>query len=66
MLQLTATVTRCVPFQYHVCIATEFCAGGDLFALTEGRKVPEARAVFYLACIVLGLEFLHSRNIVHR
>jgi protein kinase N len=50
-----------------VCIATEFCTGGTLFTLVENGKVTsEADAAFYLACVVLGLEFLHSKNIVHR
>jgi serine/threonine protein kinase len=53
-------------FQDHICIATEFCPGGSLFELTRNHEMTEVDAAFYLACVVLGLEFLHSRNIVHR
>jgi protein kinase N len=45
----------------------EFCPGGTLMELMKkGKVTTEEQAAFYLACVVLGLEFLHSRNIVHR
>jgi len=49
-----------------MCVATQYCPGGTLAELVKTNKVTQAQTAFYLACIVLGLEFLHSRNIVHR
>uniref|UniRef100_A0A8C5PUG7 Protein kinase C n=1 Tax=Leptobrachium leishanense TaxID=445787 RepID=A0A8C5PUG7_9ANUR len=46
----------------------EYAAGGDLW-ITRNKSTkafPEVRAVFYAACTVLGLEFLHERKVVHR
>lgn len=47
---------------------TEFCPGGDLFSLYEDSNIgmDEATAKFYAANIVLILESLHDKGIVHR
>eukprot|EP00828_Plagiopyla_frontata_P026410 TRINITY_DN34564_c0_g1_i1.p1 TRINITY_DN34564_c0_g1~~TRINITY_DN34564_c0_g1_i1.p1 ORF type:complete len:168 (-),score=25.30 TRINITY_DN34564_c0_g1_i1:86-589(-) len=44
-----------------------FKRGGELFEhLKTSKRFPEPRARFYLIEIILGLEYLHSKNIVYR
>ncbi|XP_063297236.1 serine/threonine-protein kinase N2-like [Pelobates fuscus] len=53
----------------YVCFVMEYAAGGDLLASIKKNNLcpfSETRAMFYAACCVLGLEFLHKSNIVHR
>ncbi|CAH2330321.1 serine threonine- kinase N2-like, partial [Pelobates cultripes] len=51
-----------------VCFVMEYAAGGDLLSTLINNVVAftENRAMFYAACCVLGLEFLHKKNIAHR
>uniref|UniRef100_A0A6I8PK39 Protein kinase domain-containing protein n=2 Tax=Xenopus tropicalis TaxID=8364 RepID=A0A6I8PK39_XENTR len=45
----------------------EYLPGGDLCHLLEHQGAfEESKAMFYTACVVLGLEELHRNNIVHR
>ncbi|EGT31649.1 hypothetical protein CAEBREN_29131 [Caenorhabditis brenneri] len=45
----------------------EFFPGGDLFYLQARQvKFSEEEARFYLAEVTIGLEFLHSHNVIHR
>jgi serum/glucocorticoid-regulated kinase 2 len=45
----------------------DVCTGGELFFhLSRLKKLPEQTAKFYFAEILLGLEHLHSLNIVYR
>ena len=45
----------------------EYMKGGELFQhLRQKRRFSEKLTKFYCACIVLGIEFLHSRNIAYR
>ncbi|XP_066572363.1 serine/threonine-protein kinase N2-like [Amia ocellicauda] len=50
----------------HVCLKMEYVVGGDLKMDPDADAVPEPRAVFTAACVVLGLEHLHSHKIAHR
>ncbi|MCO5582354.1 hypothetical protein L7F22_036248 [Adiantum nelumboides] len=53
----------------HVCLVTDFCPGGELFLLLDRqpRKVfSEEAARFYLAEIVIALEYLHCQGIIYR
>ncbi|XP_063297394.1 serine/threonine-protein kinase N2-like [Pelobates fuscus] len=52
--------------QDHAVFVMEYAAGGDLKTHLKRGPFPEPRAVFYLACVVLGLEFLHQQKIIHR
>ncbi|CAH2245259.1 Serine threonine- kinase N2 [Pelobates cultripes] len=52
--------------QDHAVFVMEYAAGGDLKTHLKQGPFPEPRAVFYSACVVLGLEFLHQQKIVHR
>ncbi|XP_036874712.2 serine/threonine-protein kinase N1 isoform X2 [Manis javanica] len=50
----------------HVCFVMEYSAGGDLMLHIHSDVFSEPRAVFYSACVVLGLQFLHEQKIVYR
>ncbi|KAM6323565.1 LOW QUALITY PROTEIN: cGMP-dependent protein kinase 1-like [Aegotheles albertisi] len=51
----------------YVYLLLEFCQGGDLWSkLRQARCFEEPVAVFCCACVVEGLEYLHSRGIVYR
>ena len=50
-----------------VAIVMEEMSGGDLVSLIKVRRtLPEKQARFYAASVLLGLEDLHSRGILHR
>jgi serine/threonine protein kinase len=51
------------------CFITEYCAGGELYVHlqdTPNKCIPEAHAKFYIAEIIVGVEYLHSLNIIYR
>ncbi|XP_060201266.1 protein kinase G11A-like [Lycium barbarum] len=51
------------------CLVMEFCPGGDLHVLRQkqpGRNFPEAAARFYVAEVLLALEYLHMLGVVYR
>nr|AML76681.1 putative LOV domain-containing protein [Houttuynia cordata] len=53
----------------HVCLITDFCPGGELFALLDNQPmkiVKEEAARFYAAEVVIGLEYLHCLGIIYR
>nr|AML78429.1 putative LOV domain-containing protein [Flaveria kochiana] len=53
----------------HVCLITDFCPGGELFALLDKQPmklVSEDSARFYAAEVVIGLEYLHCLGIIYR
>lgn len=52
--------------QEHVCFVMEFANGGDLMMHIHNEVFSETRSVFYAACVVLGLQYLHEHNIVYR
>lgn len=56
----------CFQTQEHVCFVMEYTAGGDLMMHIHTDVFSEPRAVFYSACVVLGLQFLHEHKIVYR
>ncbi|GFS45328.1 phototropin 2 [Actinidia rufa] len=46
----------------HVCLITDFCPGGELFAVLDKQPMKifkEESARFYAAEVVIGLEYLH-------
>ncbi|XP_069051776.1 serine/threonine-protein kinase N1 isoform X3 [Lepisosteus oculatus] len=56
----------CFQTPEHVCFVMEYTAGGDLMMHIHSDVFTETRAVFYAACVVLGLQFLHDHKIVYR
>ncbi|KAL2086027.1 hypothetical protein ACEWY4_017086 [Coilia grayii] len=56
----------CFQTPEHVCFVMEYTAGGDLMMHIHTDVFTEPRAMFYAACVVLGLQFLHDHNIVYR
>ncbi|XP_031431271.1 serine/threonine-protein kinase N2 isoform X1 [Clupea harengus] len=56
----------CFQTREHVCFVMEYAAGGDLMMHIHADVFSEPRAVFYAACVVLGLQFLHDHKIVYR
>ncbi|KAM9297958.1 cGMP-dependent protein kinase 1-like [Morus bassanus] len=51
----------------YIYLLLEFCQGGELWTkLREVRCFEEPLAVFCCACVVEGLEYLHSHGIVYR
>ncbi|KAL3893232.1 MAG: hypothetical protein SGPRY_014372, partial [Prymnesium sp.] len=52
---------------HHIYFALEFLPGGDLLGMLRNCGcVPENMARFYLAEVMLGLEYLHNLKILHR
>ncbi|XP_061567063.1 serine/threonine-protein kinase N1b isoform X2 [Cololabis saira] len=56
----------CFQTPEHVCFVMEYTAGGDLMMHIHADVFSEPRAMFYSACVVLGLQFLHDHKIVYR
>lgn len=53
----------------HICLITDFCPGGELFALLDKQPMKifkEESARFYAAEVVIGLEYLHCLGIIYR
>lgn len=45
----------------------DLLTGGDLrYHLGRKQRFKESETRFFIACIILGLEYLHSNNIIHR
>lgn len=56
----------CFQTEAHVCFVMEYAAGGDLMMHIHADVFTEPRAVFYAACVVLGLQYLHESKIIYR
>ncbi|XP_039444472.1 serine/threonine-protein kinase N isoform X2 [Culex pipiens pallens] len=56
----------CFQTEQHVCFVMEYAAGGDLMMHIHTDVFAEPRAVFYAACVVLGLQYLHESKIIYR
>ncbi|KAL0606451.1 Serine/threonine-protein kinase N3 [Plecturocebus cupreus] len=60
------SLLACFQTSSHACFVTEFVPGGDLMMQIHEDVFPEPQACFYLACVVLGLQFLHEKKIIYR
>lgn len=56
----------CFQTEAHVCFVMEYAPGGDLMMHIHADVFSEPRAVFYAACVVLGLQYLHESSIIYR
>ncbi|XP_017759830.1 PREDICTED: serine/threonine-protein kinase N isoform X1 [Eufriesea mexicana] len=56
----------CFQTEAHVCFVMEYAAGGDLMMHIHADVFGEQRTVFYSACVVLGLQYLHESRIIYR
>ena len=56
----------CFQTPEHVCFVMEYARGGDLMMHIHADVFTEPRSVFYAACVVLGLQYLHNHKIVYR
>lgn len=56
----------CFQTSTHVCFVMEYACGGDLMLHIHNDIFTEPRAIFYAACVVLGLQYLHDNKIVYR
>lgn len=56
-------------FQDHenLYLLMDLLSGGDLrYHLCKHKKFSEKQTQFFIACIILGLEYIHSNKIIHR
>jgi ankyrin repeat protein/tRNA A-37 threonylcarbamoyl transferase component Bud32 len=56
----------CFENSNYIFLVLEFCPGGDLESLLDGKALSESKARFYLAEIVVGLEYLHGNDVIYR
>lgn len=56
----------CFENSNYIFLILEYCPGGDLESLLESKPMLESAAKFYLAEIIIGIEYLHSHNIIYR
>lgn len=56
----------CFQDDQNVYFGTEFLAGGDLFHYAATHRFTHAQIELYVCEILLGLEYLHTKNIIYR
>lgn len=56
----------CFQTPNHTCFLMEYTPGGDLLIHINSDVFQEPSARFYSACVVLGLQFLHEKDIIYR
>lgn len=56
----------CFQDDTNIYFGTEFLAGGDLFHYASKFTFTHSQILLYSAEIILGLEYLHSQNIIYR
>ena len=51
----------------NLYLVMDLLTGGDLrYHVCKLRRFSENKTRFFFACIILGLEYIHSNNIIHR
>ena len=51
----------------NLYLAMDFLPGGDLrYHLGRQRRFSEDQTKFFIACMITGLEYLHTNKVIHR
>ena len=51
----------------NLYLVMDLLTGGDLrYHICHKKKFSEEQTKFFLACVILGLEYIHSKNVIHR
>jgi serine/threonine protein kinase len=51
----------------NLYLVMDLLVGGDLrYHMGCRRRFKEMEAKFFIACILVGLEYLHLNNVIHR
>lgn len=51
----------------NLYLVMDYLNGGDLrYHIGKCRRFSESQCKFFIACIIVALEYLHSNNIIHR
>jgi serine/threonine protein kinase len=51
----------------NLYLVMDFLSGGDLrYHVFKHKRFTEEQTKFFVACVLLGLDYLHSNNIIHR
>ena len=51
----------------NLYLVMDLFTGGDLrYHICHKRKFSENETKFFIACVIIGLEYIHSKNIIHR
>ena len=56
----------CFENSNYIFLVLEFCPNGDLESLIDSKPLPEPLARLYLSEILVGLEYLHSLDVIYR
>ena len=51
----------------NLYVVMDLLNGGDLrYHISKHRRFSEEQVRFFVACIVIGLEYVHNKGIIHR
>jgi len=51
----------------NLYLVTDLVTGGDLrYYLSKKKKFNEEETKFFVACILVGLEYMHTNGVIHR
>lgn len=57
----------CFQDRENLYLVMDLLTGGDLrFHICKYKRFSEEETKFFVACILLALDYLHSNNILHR
>ena len=51
----------------HIMMVMEYAGGGDLYHLVKKSEyLTEDETKFFVACCIVGLEYMHNNGVIHR
>jgi serine/threonine protein kinase len=57
----------CFQDRENLYLVMDLLTGGDLrFHIGKHRRFTEIQSKFFICCVILSLEYIHSNNIIHR